>query len=160
MVPIRELSETWASLYSNSVAIRSAVSFAHFGGMITGGGTAIAADLNMLSALRRQPTPWHDELSRFRHTHLVVIVSLVVVVVSGVLLMFKDLDAMLESRPFWIKMALFLALLLNGLLVVRAEKQASAGAAGAGRLLRFASVASLILWLAVTLAGTVVPNAM
>ena len=160
MVAIRELAETWASLYSNSVAIRSAVSFAHFGGMITGGGTAIAADLNMLSALRREHTPLHDEINRFRHTHLVVVASLVVVVASGVLLMFKDLDAMLESRPFWIKMALFMALLCNGLIVVRAEKQASAGAPGAGRLLRVASVASLILWLAVTLAGTVVPNAM
>ena len=160
MVPIRELAETWASLYSNSVAIRSAVSFAHFGGMITGGGTAIAADLSMLSALRREPVPLHDEVAHFRRTHLVVIVSLVVVVVSGLLLMLKDLDAMLESRPFWIKMALFVALLFNGVLVVRAEKQASSGAPSASRMLRFASVASLILWLAVTLAGTVVPNAM
>jgi len=81
-------------------------------------------------------------------------------VASGILLLLKDLDAMLASRPFWIKMALFVALLLNGVLVVRAEKQASAGTPAARRLLRFASIASLILWLAVTLAGTVVPNAM
>ncbi len=45
---IRELAETWASLYSNSVAIRSLVSFAHFGGLMAGGGTAIAADVGML----------------------------------------------------------------------------------------------------------------
>jgi len=67
---------------------------------------------------------------------------------------------MLESRPFWIKMALFVALLLNGVLVVRAERVASAGEPSARRLLRVACVASLILWLAVTLAGTVVPNAL
>jgi len=160
MVHIRELTETWASLYSNSAAIRSAVSFAHFGGMITGGGTAIAADLNMLSAMRHGHAPPHDEVGRFRNTHLVVISSLVVIVISGVLLLLKDLDAMLESRPFWIKMALFVALLLNGVLVIRAEKQASAGTADARGMLRFACIASLILWLAVTLAGTVVPNAM
>ena len=160
MVPIRELAETWASLYSNSVAIRSAVSFAHFGGMITGGGTAIAADLNMLSALRHAHVPPQDEVGRFRRTHLVVIASLVMVVVSGVLLLLKDLDAMLESRPFWIKMGLFVALLINGVLVVRAEQEASAGEPGARRLLRVACLASLILWLAVTLAGTVVPNAL
>ena len=160
MVPIRELAETWASLYSNSVAIRSAVSFAHFGGMITGGGTAIAADLNMLAVLRHAHAAPEAEVGRFRNTHLLVISSLVVVVVSGILLMLKDLDAMLESRPFWIKMGLFVALLLNGVLVVRAEKQASEGEPGARTLLRFACLASLTLWLAVTLAGTVVPNAM
>lgn len=157
---MRELAETWASVYSNSVAIRSAVSFAHIGALLTGGGTAIAADLGMLAALRRHSVPPAEEVQRFRSTHRRVIGSLVVVAASGGLLLLKDLDALLESRAFWVKMALFLALILNGLLVVRAERRASFGAPGAARLLRVASIASLVLWLATTLAGTVVPNAL
>lgn len=157
---IRELAETWASVYSNSVAIRTAVSFAHFGGLLVGGGTAIASDLDMLAALRHADVPPPAEVGRFRNTHLVVISSLVVVVTSGALLLLKDLDALLESRPFWIKMGLFVLLLLNGLLVVRAERHAASGTRDAAGQLRFAAIASLVLWLAVTLAGTVVPNAL
>jgi hypothetical protein len=160
MMPIRELAETWASLYSNSVALRSAVSFAHVGSLITGGGTAIAADLGMLSALRRGDAAVRDEIARLHAWHRVGIGSLTVVVVSGLLLLFKDLDALLESRPFWIKMALFAALILNGGFLVRVERRAAAGDARAMRMLRLSVVASLVLWLATTLAGTVVPNAL
>ena len=157
---IRELAETWASVYSNSAAIRTAVSFAHVGGLLVGGGTAIASDLDMLAALRHTNAPPPDEVGRFRNTHLVVISSLVVVVTSGALLLLKDLDALLESRPFWIKMGLFVLLLLNGLVVVRAERRAATGVRDAAGTLRVAAIASLVLWLAVTLAGTVVPNAL
>lgn len=160
MMPIRELAESWASVYSNSVTLRSAVAFAHFGGLITGGGTAIAADLSMLRALRRGHAEVSDEICRLHASHRVVVGSLIVVGASGLLLLFKDLDALLESRPFWIKMALFAALILNGLLVVGTERRATAGEAGALGRLRLAAIASLVLWLATTLAGTVVPNAL
>lgn len=157
---IRELAETWASLYSNSIALRSAISFAHVGGLMTGGGVAIAADLGVLGALRRGHTAASDEIERLHRSHRIVIASLAVVVTSGMLLLFKDLDALLESRPFWLKMSLFAALILNGLLVVRAERRVSSGDARALGLLRFAARASLALWLATTLAGAVVPNAL
>lgn len=160
MLPIRELAETWASLYSNSVALRSAVSFAHVGGLITGGGTAIAADLGMLAALRRGEAAVRDEVARQHASHRVVIGSLSMVVASGLLLLLKDLDALLESRPFWIKMALFAGLLLNGWLLMRAQGRAVDGGTRALGPLRVAAVASLVLWLATTLAGTVVPNAL
>lgn len=157
---IRELAETWASLYSNSVAIRSAVSFAHVGGLITGGGAAISADVAMLAALRRGPAAVYDEIGRLHASHRLVIGSLMVVVASGLLLLFKDLDALLASRPFWIKMALFVALLINGVLLLRAESRVDAADTRAHGTLRFVAVTSVVLWLATTLAGTVVPNAL
>lgn len=157
---IRELAETWASLYSNSVAIRSVVSFAHFGGLMTGGGTAIAADLGMLGAIRSGHAAALAEIARLHRSHRLVIGSLAVVVASGLLLLFKDLDTYLASTPFWIKMALFAALILNGLVVVRAERRATAGDASALGMLRAAAIASLALWLATTLVGVVVPNAL
>jgi hypothetical protein len=82
------------------------------------------------------------------------------VIASGLLLLLKDLDALIESRPFWIKMALFGALLVNGGLMLRVEARASAVDAAVGTRLRAAALASLVLWLATTLAGAVVPNAL
>ncbi|BCS31005.1 hypothetical protein TBR22_A02040 [Luteitalea sp. TBR-22] len=157
---IRELAETWASVYSNSVAIRSAVSFAHFGGLICGGGAAVTADLAMLSALRRDDDAVSHEIARVHALHRFVIACLAVIVASGALLLLKDLDALLESRPFWIKMGLFVALLCNGLLIMWAESRVAARGSNGHGLLRLAAIASLILWLATTLAGTVVPNAL
>ena len=157
---LRELAETWASLYSNSVALRSLVSFAHFGGIISGGGAAITADLAMLSALRHDHDSVPRELARVHASHRFVIACLVVIVASGLLLLLKDLDALLESKPFWIKMGLFATLLLNGVLIMRAESRVAARGADGHGVLRFAAIASLVLWMATTLAGTVVPNAL
>lgn len=153
---IRELAEAWASLYSNSVALRSAVSFAHVGGLLTGGGAAITTDLAILGLLG----PDRGTCRETSRVHRVVVGSLVVVIASGLLLLLKDLDALIESRPFWIKMALFVALLVNGGLMLRVEARASAVDAGVGTRLRVAALASLVLWLVTTLAGVVVPNAL
>jgi hypothetical protein len=155
-VAIRELAEAWASLYSNSVALRSAVSFAHVGGLLTGGGAAITTDLAILGLLG----PDRGTSRETSRVHRVVVGSLVVVIASGLLLLLKDLDALIESRPFWIKMALFGALLVNGGLMLRVEARASAVDAAVGTRLRAAALASLVLWLATTLAGAVVPNAL
>lgn len=100
------------------------------------------------------------ELARLRRTHRLVVGSLAVVVASGLLLLLKDLDALLESRAYWIKMGLFVALLLNGLLLVRVEGRAERGESRAVGQLRLVCLASVVLWLATALAGTVVPNAL
>ena len=44
MTPLTHVVETWASMYSNSWALRSGISFAHIGGLVGAGGCAIAAD--------------------------------------------------------------------------------------------------------------------
>ena len=120
MAPLRELVDTWSSLYSNSAALRSAISFAHVGGLVGGGGCAIAADLGTLRALGHAPAILRAEIHRVHLVHEIVISGLAVVVVSGLMLMLADVDAYLASRVFWLKMALVFGLVLNGAVLVRA----------------------------------------
>jgi hypothetical protein len=94
-----------------------------------------------------------------RTTHILVVSGLAAVTVSGILLMLADLDAYLQSTAFWVKMALIVALTLNGLVLVRADRLVARGPRGASTL-RAASIISLVLWFATTLAGAVLPNAL
>ena len=157
MVSPRDIADTWSSLYSNSPALRSVVSFAHVGGLVTGGGYAIAMDLDTLRAARRGGEHTTGTLARLRAAHRIVVAGLLLVVASGFLLMLADVDAYLESTAFWIKMGLVVCLSLNGAVLVRvAARRTEDGAPSAA--LRLLSMASLALWLATTFVGAVVPN--
>lgn len=158
MPALREIVETWAAFYANSPFARSAVTFSHVGALVVGGGSAIAADLGTIGALRRDTSAVRAELRRLHSTHRVVTTSLALVVSSGVLLMLADLDAYLASTAFWLKMGLFAALLVNGGLVVAASSPARQDTPRNRTRLRLAAVLSLTLWLATILLGTVVPN--
>jgi hypothetical protein len=157
---LRELADNWSSIYSGSAALRSAIAFAHVGGLVTGGGCAIAADLGTLQALRRGREALALELTRLHASHRLVIVSLFVVIASGVLLMLADLDAYLASTAFWIKMALLVVLIVNGMALVQTGARAATGRDAAVARLRLVSVVSVVLWLATTLMGAVLPNAL
>jgi hypothetical protein len=157
-VPIREIADTWASIYSNSAALRSAISFAHVGGLVGGGGCALAADRATLRAFRRAPDVVAGEVHHLHGTHNVVLAGLAVVIVSGVLLMFADLDAYLVATAFWIKMGFVVALFVNGSILVRTALRVETGDAAARTGLKRASIASIILWFATTLIGAALPN--
>jgi hypothetical protein len=156
MAPVRELIETWSSVYSNSPAVRSAIGFAHIGGLLSGGGCAVAADLATMRAFRRGRSAVADEAARLHDVHRVVIASLAFVVISGLLLMFADFDAYVASTTFWIKMAAVVALVINGAWLMRAGNHAATH--GPVRHLRMASLASLLLWTGTTLLGATLPN--
>jgi hypothetical protein len=158
MVPVRELVDTWASIYANSAAIRSGVAFGHVGALLGGGGCAIAADLWTLKASRRSCAAVQTELERLHGVHRIVVVNLAVVVVSGLLLMAADVDAYVASTAFWIKMALVVALIINGALLIRTGNRIAARGSRAVRRMRIVSMASLALWFATTLLGAVLPN--
>ena len=158
MVGIREAVDSWASIYANSASLRSMLSFAHIAGLVSGGGCALAADRATLRAFRRAPNGIAAEIHHLHGVHHVVLSGLAIVIASGVLLMLADLDAYLTATAFWIKMTLVAALFVNGSLLVRSALAAEAGDRGAGRTLRRASIASILLWLATTLAGAVLPN--
>src|SRR4051812_3886193 len=100
MIAIHDLANTWASIYSNSPAIRSALAFTHVAGLIGGGGCAIAADRATLLSLRHGADAVRAEAKRLHAVHAVVIIGLALVIASGVLLMFADLDAYLASPAF------------------------------------------------------------
>ena len=104
----------WSDLYSNSAGLRTAVEFAHVGGLVLGGGAAIAADRMTLVAERWDAIERRAHLGTLRHTHEMVLVGLVVLMTSGLLLLGSDLGTFLYSKVFWIKMVLIVALLGNG----------------------------------------------
>jgi uncharacterized membrane protein len=160
MPALREIVDVWASFYASSPATRSAVTFTHIGALVVGGGSAIAADLGTVRALRRDAPTLRAELKRLHTTHRLVTTSLGLVVLSGILLVLADLDAYVASMAFWIKMSLFAVLVVNGAMVVSASAPTREDSPRNRARLRLAALASLALWLATTLLGTVVPNAL
>lgn len=148
----------WGSFYSNHAAVRTAVSFVHVAALVAAGGAAITADRGILSALRLDEAARRVQLSTIRTTHRVVAIGLVLITVSGLLLLAADLDTYLYSRVFWIKMGLIGLLLINGAVLIVAERRAAHGAATAWSTLRFTALASLTLWFLTTLGGVALPN--
>lgn len=152
------LFATWASIYSDHAALRTAIDFVHIGGLLVAGGCAIAADRTLIRAVSEEPAVRAVHLRWVGGVHRVVILGLVAVVFSGLLQFTADLDTFLHSGIFWLKMALVVALLANGALLVRTERRIEKGDAGAWSRLRTTSGISLALWLLTTLAGTALLN--
>lgn len=153
------LAESWASVYSNSPAIRTTVNFVHIGGLVGGGGCAVAADRDAIVALRHDADWRAHHLRRLLHVHRAVIAGLALVVLSGLLLFAADVDTYWHSSIFWLKMTAVTLLLANGALVVRAGSKAEAGHPSGWRALRTAAIASLVLWALTTLLGVALSNA-
>lgn len=141
--------DSWSALYSNHASLRTAIEFAHVGGLLAGGGSAFAADL----ALMRGRDPQF-----LKQTHTLVVGGLFALFISGILLFAADVDTYLYSRVYWIKIGLVVILTVNGAVLWRAERRAAAGDTGAWAALRYTAIISLILWFATTLAGAALPN--
>lgn len=152
------LIASWAALFGDHAALRTAVDFAHVGGLVAGGGCAIAADRSTLIASREDPGTRAAHLRDLRPVHRIVVIALVFVVASGVLLFASDLHTFLSSTIFWVKLALVTLLLANGAWLLRLESRAEQGAEGAWAGLRLAAIVSLTLWLLTTLAGVALTN--
>lgn len=147
----------WQSLYSDSKAVSATVTFAHLGGMLVGGGMAIAADRHTLHAARGTDDDRARQLGDLSRLHAIVLASLAVVALSGVAMFLSDVEEFWGSTTFWVKMGLVALLLANGALMTRAEGalRAAADPAAWGRL-RAHALLSLVLWIAITLAGVLV----
>ena len=149
----------WGSLYANQAAVRTLIGFAHVGALVVGGGGAISADRATLSALRTGSMKIRSEqLSVLRGTHRLVVAGLVIATISGVLLFAADSDTYLYSKIFWTKIGLFVLLIANGGMLLRAERMAEAGNERGWLWLKRASIISVALWLLTTLAGAALPN--
>ncbi|HEX4633931.1 MAG TPA: hypothetical protein VH163_08870 [Gemmatimonadales bacterium] len=147
----------WAHLYSDHKAVSEAVNFVHFGGVLLAGGLAVAADRATLrlsdARLDGGTSSW--ALTEIAGVHRLVLGGLGVVLVSGLLQTFADLDTYLTSVVFWSKMTLVAVLLANGWVRLRAEAAVRQGDPGAWPAYRRTSVASLVLWFTLVLFGTV-----
>jgi len=88
-----------------------------------------------------------------------VVGGLALIVLSGLLLLAANLDTYWQSRLFWIKTGFVVLLLANGAFIVRAEhRAATSNDAAAWTRLSFGAVASLCLWMLITLLGAGLPN--
>lgn len=146
--------EAWTELYSNSAVWRSLVLYAHIGGILVGGGCAVATDrLTLIS-----PPNDANQLRIVGGVHRVVVVAIACIAASGLLMFAADINTFVVSKVFWTKMFLVAMLLINGLRLLKAEQAARAGEPSGWARLRGASIASLVLWLLIALLGSVLPN--
>lgn len=155
---IAGLLEPWATYYADHRWLQTTVLFVHLSGIFLGGGFAIATDRDTFLAMRAARLSGQiRHLGRIRAIHKPVMLGLVLALGSGFLLYTADIEHFSGSVVFWLKMVLLAALLTNGYLLKRTEEALNAGEPDSpllwGRLWKI-SMASMLLWLAVILAGT------
>src|SRR3954463_1467140 len=159
---LAHLVAPWAKYYSDSKTAETIVPFLHIAPLLVGGGLAIALDRASLRLPHDEPGARERHLVELGSVHTVVIGALVLSFVSGLLMLAADLDTFLPSWVFWVKMALLAALLANGAVMRGLERTLSASGDGTEdqwHRLRGTAKASLVLWLAITLAGVMLTNA-
>jgi hypothetical protein len=145
--------ESWADLYASHPMVSVAVRYLHLAGLLVGGGTALATDRRVLAAGRRAPAERAATLAALAAAHRVVAPALALVVTTGLLMTAADTGTFLASPLYWSKMGLVGLLLLNGVLLLAAERGAVDGRPRGWTWLTVASAASLGLWLAILFAG-------
>lgn len=152
------LLQPWATYYADHRWVQTTVLFAHLSGIFLGGGFALATDRDTFLAVRAARLSGQiRHLGRLRTIHKPVMLGLVLALASGFLLYLADITHFNGSVVFWLKMTLLAALLANGYLLKLTEETLSTGKQDSPVLwerLWKISAASMALWLAVILAGT------
>jgi hypothetical protein len=152
-----QLTAPWAQLYGDSKLVSTGVLFAHLGGLLMGGGFAIAADRTTLRMGRAVGPRCRSHLEELRAVHRPVIIGLSVTLLSGMLLLAADVATFLPAPLFWLKMGLIVVLLGNGVRLARTEAALRNGTDRPWHLwrrLERAARTSLFLWFGSLLLGT------
>ena len=156
---LTNLFTNWASFYSNQAVVRTFIGFAHVGALLVGGGGAISADRATLVAIRSgSGNARLEQLKNMKGTHRLVLFGLIIATVSGAMLFAADYETYMYSKMFWTKISLFLVLVGNGAMLLRAGRLAEAGDERGWIWLKRTSVASVALWLLTTFVGAALPN--
>lgn len=155
---LSHLVASWSAVYSGSPVLRTLVAFVHIGGLVGGGGAAVAADRATLKATRKGCVVSCEQLDAIHNTHRIVIAGLVGVIISGILLFAADVSTYAPSKLFWIKMTMVAALMINGALLVRVGRRVKVPDEATRRTMRWTAGVSLALWFLTTLAGAGLPN--
>jgi uncharacterized membrane protein len=158
-VGLATLVARWARLYADHKAVSSSVTYVHLAGILLGGGLAVSADRTVLRWSPQAGPDRSRELEALGTVHRWVLAGLGLTFVSGIGMLFADLDTYVSSAMFWTKMGLVALLVGNGYLKLRAEASLVAGGSATLGRLRGTAVASLVLWFATLLAGTVLAGA-
>ncbi len=153
---ITELAQPWADWYNHNKVAQGGVTWIHIAGIMVGGGLAIASDRAALRAVNGTAEDRSRVLSDFSQVHRTVIAALAAVVVSGLLMLLADVENLLPSPVYWVKMGLFAILLGNGWLIQQNERQLALDPSPGNprwQRFKFGAVASITLWLLVALGG-------
>lgn len=156
-----QLTKSWNEFYSHSKTAETIVTFFHVGGLLLGGGAAVASDRATFRALRGEAEHRGHHLRELGAVHPFVLTGLAITFISGILLFASDVDTFFSSWIFWVKMALIVVLLVNGLWMTRAEKALRVDAgleSPAWGSLHRTAVSSIALWFLITLAGVALVN--
>lgn len=165
------LLQPWADLYADSTALSTTIVALHLLAMFVGGGIAIAADRRLLQAAPGSSEAYRAAAADLQAQHSVVIVTLAVTILSGLALVTADIGTFAVSRVYWAKMAVFVALLLNGARMRRTEGRLLRAVANTTELsivgpelelpwgaLRQSALVSATCWCALVILGVVVSN--
>ena len=158
---LTNLAAPWNNFYGHSKVAATIVVFLHVAPIVVGGGLAIALDRASLRLKHDEPGARDRHLAELGATHRIVLGALTLSILSGLALLASDLETFLPSWVFWVKMALIVALLVNGLRMTRLEqalRASSADSAAAWHRLRGIAITSLSLWLIITLFGVALTN--
>jgi hypothetical protein len=156
-----KLFKPWNGFYSDSKLTETIVMFLHTAGLVVAGGIGIATDRLTLRAGRWTDADRQHHLVELSVLHRTVLGGLTVIVISGLAMLTSDLETFWGSWIFWTKMVLVVLLLANGQRMLTIEKALATDSGPTSRhwgRLRSAAVASIGLWLTITLAGLALVN--
>lgn len=156
-----QLFDPWNKFYSHSKLTETLVMFAHTGGLVIAGGIAIATDRLTLRAASWTDADRKHHLDELAVLHRTVVIALTIIVLSGLAMLTSDLETFWGSWIYWVKMLLVVLLLANGAQMQSVEKRLAVDASAGSphwRRLRTSAIASITLWLSVTLAGFALLN--
>ena len=153
-------AKPWADLYSDSSTVKAVVVFLHLGGLLAAGGFALAADRATLRLGRLTEMERLGFIRELGETHRPVLLGLGVVILTGVAMLLADVETLLPSPVFWLKMGGFALLMVTGLTLQRAERRLNGGThtARAWRSLHMAALRSAGLWFTVLFLGTLLAS--
>jgi uncharacterized membrane protein len=160
MNSIEQFFSPWQDLYSDSTAISTTVTALHLIGMLIGGGLAIAADRVTLRIAGEQAGERERHLGELNAIHRPVLFALSLLFITGLMMVASDASTFLTSPVLWVKLGLVVLLVINGVVLERAETSLrTASGRGSWEKLRFSARCSIALWIATLIAGTVLVSA-